>query len=247
MESTTVKLAPPLKDLVQHILAHHNEVRIRLGRYEADLEALKLLLLATKHAQSVVTIAYSDTSFEPSGSVLARACLEVGARALWLLSPDDPFEREARWITHALNEADARRRIERFLGDGQEGGKIVENFALAVKDRLPSGYEPPKNLPNIRNMLESLGLGEKYLVYIRSSQYSHGTGYGTGVFQQHLGTEKKLGDFEDPTFWELDIATCWWFVCQPALRLSEISGLPNILAPIYVQEQYVSAQRSNEQ
>jgi hypothetical protein len=246
LKFSALKLAPPLNELLQHILAHHDEVGLRLGKYEADMEAYKLLLLATKHAKSVITLAYSETGFEPSGSVLARACQEAGTRALWLLSPNDPFERESRWITHIISEADARRRIEEMMGRGNEGSQSVRSFASAVKDKLPNGYEPPKKLPNIRAMLESIGHVEKYLVYIRSSQFSHGTSYGTGVFQKNLGTEKQIGNFEEVEFWELTIGTCWWFVILPAIRLSELAGLPNILAPVNIQEQYVLAQRSNK-
>lgn len=238
-------LARPLNELINYILVHHQEIGGRLGRYEADVEAYKLLLLATKHARSVITLAYSEIGFEPSGSVLARACQEAGVRALWLLFPDDPFTRESRWITHLLNEADVHRRIEEFLKNGNERSQAVKEFALDVKDKLPMGYEPPKKLPNIRAMLESIGHAEKYLLYIRSSQYAHGTSYGTGVFQKGLGTEKSIGDFEETEFWELTLGTCWWYVVNPAIRLSAICGMPNFLAPIEIQERYVSAQRSN--
>mgnify|MGYP006953974243 CR=1 FL=1 len=131
------------------------------------------------------------------------------------------------------------------MDNGTEGSQEVKNFALAVKDKLPDGYEPPKKLPNIRAMLKSLGHEEKYLLYIRSSQYSHGTSYGTGVFQKHLGTEKQIGNYEKVEFWELTLGTCWWFVILPAIRLSELCGLPNYLAPIEIQERYVIAQRGN--
>src|SRR5947208_171125 len=75
-----------------------------LGEYESDVEALNLFYLVIRHIESVCTLAKRDLVTLPSAQVVSRAALETTIKILWLLKPDDVFEREARWLAHLISE-----------------------------------------------------------------------------------------------------------------------------------------------
>lgn len=107
-----IRLAEPLRDLGEIARRKEERVRRNFGRWEADVEAFNLLLLTATHAIALSTLARSSLSLLPAANSVARAAMEAGARAMWLLKPDDPYAREGRWLAHLDGDSNARKRLE---------------------------------------------------------------------------------------------------------------------------------------
>jgi hypothetical protein len=97
-------------------------------------------------------------------------------------------------------------------GYGQNERKIAEEireFRERVTTKLPRGYTALRQLPNLYQMLESLGEARKYSAYIVGCQYAHGTHHATRLFRKLLGSLKEVGEFISPKDWWACFALCW--------------------------------------
>jgi len=92
-----------------------------LGRWEADIEANNLFNLAIRHIESIVELARRDLVLLPSANVLARAVFETSVKAAWMVQPDDPFQRELRWLAHLQEEV---RMHDRLVSRGVRFGSV---------------------------------------------------------------------------------------------------------------------------
>src|SRR5690242_19547695 len=66
--------------------------------FEAPRHGWTLSNLALRHAEATLVLAKTDMALAPTGWVAARAATETAAKCLWLLQPEDEWQREARWI-----------------------------------------------------------------------------------------------------------------------------------------------------
>lgn len=73
---------------------------------EAEIVALGLTRLATVHARGVIALGKASTWLLAPAWAAARAACDAGARAGWLMQPQDVFEREWRWLQ--MHAAEAR-------------------------------------------------------------------------------------------------------------------------------------------
>jgi hypothetical protein len=187
-----------------------------IGHYEADVECLNLLKLIVRHVESVTVLALRDLVLLPSAMGIARAAYETTIKLLWMAAPDEPFEREIRWLAHLQSEEDYYLKIASQLtklghGDAeQKTGETIRRFRNDVAAKLHAGYTPLKQLPNLYQMLESLGEERKYLMYITGCQFAHGTHYATGLYRKHLGTEKVLGEHIAEKDWAACFSMTWY-------------------------------------
>lgn len=231
-----------IEKLARQVLASEPTFRPGMGRWEADVEAYNLLLLAARHGLSVAMLLAQQKELYTSATVLSRACMEAGAKAIWLVQPDDPYERECRWLAHLAGEINTRKRLGDVMPSELKVAEQIAEFRDGVAAALPDGYIVPKGVPKVKNLLEIIDLPEKYLLYINSSQYSHGTHYAGGAFRTGLGTQKLLTNVVRDVDCFLPLATCWHFVALPALRLCDIYGVDTeIVVPQSLQQDYVSA------
>lgn len=239
-----LNLAEPIQELGDVIRGHSSDVQSQIGTWESDVEAFNLILLAATHAIAAGDLARSSVSLLAPARALARAAMEAGARALWLLSPEEPFAREARWLAHLDGEIRIAKRLEEFLGqEAFAGSTVVQEFSDAVRAKLPPDVVVPARVPNFKELLRAIGAPEKYPVYAYLSQTSHATHNGTQVFHKHLGTFKQLGDFATADDWWLPLSTIWWFLATPALAFSDRCGIASpTLAPLPLQQSFVKAQ-----
>jgi len=202
----------------------------QIGRYEADVECFNLLRLIIRHVESVVTLASRDLVLLPSAMVVARAAYEATIKLLWMAAPDEPFEREVRWLAHLQTEEDYYMKMaSRFAQFGrgeaeQKTAKTIRQFRTGVAVRLPQGHAPLKQLPNLYQMLESLGEERKYLVYMLGCQFAHGTHHATGIYRRHLGTEKVLGEHIVPRDWGPCLSMSWYSLHASGERMLVRAG-----------------------
>jgi hypothetical protein len=67
-------------------------------RHEADTAAMSLVILSAKNAWAIHELGMVSPTYYCACAGCARSAFELGAVASWLLVPDDPFEREGRWL-----------------------------------------------------------------------------------------------------------------------------------------------------
>lgn len=238
-----LRMVEPIRKLGELTRNHELQIRRQMGRWESEVEAFNLILLTATHAVAVSALARSSTSFLPPAMSIVRAAMEAGARAMWLLAPDDPFEREGRWLVHLEGEQSLRKRIGAALGVPDDSPTVLE-FMAAVQAKLPRGAVIPRRVPKFDALLKEIGTPEKYIVYTLLSQTAHATHHGAGAFRRHLGTKKEFGQFVSVDDWWLPLSTLWWFLAMPLSGLANCCNIsdPELL-PLTIQEQFVSAQR----
>lgn len=225
-------IAPPTPavlrvcDALDEAIGAYLEARSHLasGTYEADVEALLIFNLALRQVEAVTTLARRDLVLLPAAYSVARAALECGVRAAWLVDDADPFRREARWLAHMDGEISAlRRAAERLEGAGEdvaarrEQARTMQGFrddiAAALSDR---GVDLLKQTPNFAAMLSSIGGDHLYARYIEASQYTHGGHQATWLYRGGgLGVHKEIGERIVPEQWILPLRMCWLALGHP--------------------------------
>lgn len=202
-------------------------------RYEAVVEAMLTVRLIIRYVEGVASVARNGVVMYPTAMVLARAAFESALRTLWMLEPDNEFDRERRYLarleeTERLNEDAARAYTD--LGADEAAARhagvaeAFRQFREAVVGKLPDAI-PPQRLPNLRAMLAESGYSSRYLLYRFASQFAHGTMYATGVYRRHLGTAKEFGEYIEPRMWAEPLQIAWWTLHAPAERLLEVNGI----------------------
>jgi hypothetical protein len=207
----------------------------QVGKYEAELEAHKLLALAIRNLEAVFQIARADLVLLPSALVLSRSTFEISTRALWLMQPSDPMQREARWVAHLRDEVQYYERlVKRYEHVGADPAiplhrrSQLHEFVESVAALLPAGCTPPSRIPKFDVMLEALGVPSAYPIYAILSQYTHGTHFATWLYRRNLGTKMLSGEFTAPHQWYVPLTASWWAFQAVSARLVEVvTGRPS--------------------
>src|SRR4051794_22976285 len=110
-----VAAADALYESVGRFFAARMAGRAELTKYESHTEAYNLLSLAGRHIEALAELARRDMVLLPAANSLARAVLEAAVRAIWLLQPDDVFEREGRYLSHLQEEEHVLRRQSNLI------------------------------------------------------------------------------------------------------------------------------------
>jgi hypothetical protein len=159
-----------------------------------------------------------------------------------MVQPDDPFERELRWIVHLQEEVRMHDRIanhvEKFGGNPQgfkEMGDLLRKFQKGVASALPSGYRELRGNPKVEEMLASVGQAQMYHVYTVLSAHVHGNHSSTWLYRRNIGTKKEIGELIDPTMWHLPLWTSW--KCLQLLGQSILDSIDSRTVP------FISSQR----
>jgi hypothetical protein len=161
--------------------------------------------------------------------VLARAAYEGGIRVLWMLEPDDPFDREGRWPANVQQTARFHEKLalefeslafeDHVVEDRREAAAAIRAFAEGVTGKLPEGIEPTPTVPPLRAMVRELAMPERYVAYRLGSQFTHVGGYAVGIYRRNLGTAVEVGEFLEPDQWIAPLHMTWWSLWMPAARL----------------------------
>jgi hypothetical protein len=202
--------------------------------YEADVEANLMIHLTIRDAEGVAMLAREGTPMYPAAMVLARAAYEGALRTMWMLSPDDSFEREARYLvmlkeTERLAEVAAQEFAELSADDAAVQGHLtiaqaIRGFREGVASKLPRSVTPIERVPSLREIIAESGYGARYLLYKFGCQYVHSTNYATGIYRKNLGDAMEIGEFIDAQMWAEPLQITWWSLQAPTARLLEIAG-----------------------
>ncbi len=188
-----------------------------IGRFESNVEAYTLLKLMTRHAEALVEIARNDLVLIPAAMVLARACFEASVRTRWMLRPEDPFEREVRWLLHLRTARDHCRKLEQnphvpsnLQQEYGARGTSYEDFKAEVERLLSEdGYPTPARIPSAWDMVKDIGQPSLYVFYVLLSAYTHSNFEAGSLYRKNLGCGKELGEFIGPADWRLPFEVVW--------------------------------------
>jgi len=218
-----------LEDAIERLIGAWAGCRT-LGEYEAEVEAFNLLKLIIRHVESVVALSARDLVLLPSAMVVARAAYEATVRLLWMVDPDDPFQREVRWLAHLQTEEryymNMAKQLARF-GSGEAERKravAIGQIRSEIENKLPEGHVTLKQLPNLYQMLESLGEARKYMMYVIASQFAHATHEAVGLYRKNLGTARVIGEYIAPEDWAICFAMSWYSLHASGERFLERAG-----------------------
>ena len=186
----------------------------QLGEFESDIEAMKLLTLVVRDIEAIIELAKIDLVLVSAANILARAAFEIAVKAAWMVTPDDPFEREVRWLAHLQEEERMHERIAgrvaQFGGNPasfQQQRDNIRAFRTGVIDVLPPGYTPLPGNPSVEQMLGDIGQKRVYSIYTLLAAYVHGSHSATSLYRRNLGTFKEHGEFVDAESWYLALWT----------------------------------------
>jgi hypothetical protein len=204
-----------IEDGVGHFLEARDTIPA-LGRYESDDEAVLLFNLVLRDIEAIVTLARTDLVLLPAANVLARAVFEIALKAAWIVQPDDPFEREVRWLAHLAEEE----RLLKAVSDSatknrgnpaifQEKEAQIRDFRTGVARALPAGYSQLHGNPSVEKMLQDFGHQRTYTQYRLLAQYVHGGHSATWLYRRNLGNLKEPGEFISPSGWQAPFDMAW--------------------------------------
>lgn len=242
------KLCDCVDKLIEAYSSGFERGKIRLGRYESEVEAYTLQKLVVRQAEATILMARHDLVLLPSAHVTARSCFETHIRIKWMLHPIDPYEREIRWVSHLRTGAEQWGKFERnpIVGDfwRSKFGKqkqALDNFAQEISDLLSKdGYPNPEKLPNLWEMLKELGQPELYMFYVWMSAFAHSNFEAATIYRKNLGCGKELGEFIDAKDWALPLEIVWKSLFESSRRILELVETPDdsfAAAPLAVEFQ----------
>lgn len=217
------------------IIQYLGEVsKLRVGTYEADVEALLMFKLGVRQVQGVLVLARQSIALVPAAFHLARAAFECCARAAWLVNEDKPLLREARFIAHLNGEISAlKRSSDRLAIHGVDvqlpraRAATLEEFSKGLSEKLHErGFTSVAQLPNFEQLVTSIGGNHLYATYIEASQYSHGGHAATWLYRRSgLGTGKQIEDSVSCWHWVTPLRMCWLALGHPGdILISRIAS-----------------------
>jgi hypothetical protein len=219
--------------------------RSNLGRYEADVAAMSLAMLSAKNGWAVHDLGTVSPTYYSACAGCARTAFELGAVASWLLVPDDPFEREGRWLGWLkANERFYAKLSSDLSSISPEVAEAMSRTAIhhskwrsAIEAKLPHGKLTER--PAIPEILMELGFPQLYIAYRGMSQVIHAEPDSTALVHKVKYEPKNpsttesifeaanqthyFGYFTDESSWVIPIKMAAWGL---------MSALPRLLSRI---------------
>lgn len=216
-----------LQQLIHHFL--NPPVPHDLGEYEFKIESFNLIALIIRDVESITVLGKHDLVLLPSAMNLARSILEKSVKILWMLEPEEPFNREVRWLAQLQTEENYYDRISRRMNelgiDNQHAinnRDVISEFRIGVTERLPEPYKPLERLPDLSKMMAEVGEADKYPTYMFLSQYMHGTHVATGTYRRGLGIYKELGEYTSPEDWTIILDVCKYCLVRTFVKFIQV-------------------------
>jgi len=209
-----------IADSIERAISRFLEARETIsppGKYESDWEAILLFNLVIRDTEAILTLARTDLVLLSAANVIARSVFEIALKAAWIVQPDDPFDREVRWLAHLAEEERMLKAISESAakrgGDPasfEQKHRQIRDFRMGVARALPTGYSELPGNPSVEQMLENLGQKQTYALYRVLAQHVHGGHASTWLYRRNLGTLKQLGEFISPVDWQAPLHMAWY-------------------------------------
>jgi hypothetical protein len=202
-----------------------------MGRFESDDEAHLLIGLLIRHVEGVISLARHDLVLLPPAMAVARAAFETSVRVLWMLDPEDPFERQVRWLVgleeyerYYDNLAKEYDKLGVESADTRGLHRLIQDFRLNVQQVLPSEYKLLPGLPNYRQILDAIGHVNGYAWYIVASNHTHPTQVATSLYRRDFGASKEFGEFIQASDWYPVMLLCAFALHTTGAKFIERCG-----------------------
>lgn len=187
------------------------------AEWEAPLEAWAISNLMIRNIEAAAILARHDEVLAPAAWANARSVFDAATRILWLLTPDDRFEAEARWITLLVEQERFHLRMAAVLehdgaqeaSDHRHRASRVRSFHEGVAARLPATHAVRRRTPPTDQLLRELGVAGMYRLYIEGSQYMHATMAATSMYIDRNEAGRKPTESLTALDWILPLRTCW--------------------------------------
>jgi hypothetical protein len=193
------------------------------SEFEAPRHGWTLSNLALRHAEATLALAKTDMVLAPTAWVTARAALESAAKCLWLLQPDDVWQREARFVAFLTEGIRIKREETEGLPHIVAQSASIEEFRDGVSAKLIEKGIPVQKMDTMKNILlaEDVGLAQ---FYVLASQYTHALELGTRSYRKDLGTKAVYGEFVEAKDWIQPVWMAYSSFRVTALRLIDLKG-----------------------
>lgn len=227
---TILQVADTLEEVIARLINACATIPRASTWYEADVEARKMIIYIIRNVESVITLAQRDLVLLPGALSISRTAYEASLKSQWLLDPTDPFDREVRWLSLLKKEEDEYSRAVKELR--KVGGDVIHyqgiytatnQMRLAIEKELPSKYKTI-GLPNLRDMVKSLGEDRKYLAYQYLCPFTHVSSSATRLYSKNMGSMMELGEYVKAEDWYTPLLTCWYSLYAPGYKLLERLG-----------------------
>lgn len=188
------------------------------GCWGAPMRASALLEMMGRHIEAIARLASLHAGFASPAQSLARAAVEQGLRAAWLLDPPDPVDREQRWLALERESARLFRDVDPTENARAAQERVEELDAIAEA----IGREPVPGTPSAQHLAETFSGGPGlYRLYRWLSQPVHGTAVGAGTFdydaRQEWNRRGGVGEWVEAEFWAMPLIATW-DASEPAMR-----------------------------
>jgi hypothetical protein len=236
-----------------------------LGRYEADTTAMCLTRLVVRHASAVHDLCERGIENYASAAACARCAFETGATAAWLTIPEDPFDREGRWVGYFKSHERFYRKLAADFNPfapeiAAELQRTADHHAAwksAIENKLPSTAKVVVK-PALPEILRELGFLKLYVAYrgisqvvhaepesidlIRRVEYIPADPDEAGDIFRTAGQLTRFGNFVNDKMWAVLIRMSTWGIMISLPRLltrveanCETDSLFSIQRELYVQ------------
>jgi len=241
---TSIGVSREIEDRFRSVISHLDDVTqryriarqsiVELGRYEADLAAIKLMQATWLHINalsSVAEIPYTG-SHSISAWVLLRAAFEAGLTAWWLVAPENWIEREARWLQWIKREEIHRDKLSKssnvfgadfvtqLEGERDRLAKrrqdisnlLLDNVAPDQRPKVERQLRPPT--VSMEQIIRETGLPSRYyIVYRVSSHYTHSGPSTSNTLLQFANDENTQTSI--PCDWSEMFCAASWLMTDP--------------------------------
>lgn len=189
--------------------------------WEALRYAVTMSNHALRNAEATLVLARNDMTLLSSAWATARVATESTLKMLWLLEPDNVWERESRWV--ACMDEGARGGAKGLLKSRPGGARWTEQlarFSTEIKQRLPKGTTVPGKPGN--DVLARQHGPELEVMYVEASQFIHATYYGMQQWQKNLGDAAVFEETVRPIDWLTPLVMSWLAFREGAVTLAEV-------------------------
>lgn len=225
-----------------------HDLRLSVGRCEADTAAMRLMQNIYVHVNSVshlAAIPYTGSSLV-SAWVLLRAAFEIAVVATWLVEDADWKECEARWLGWMTKEEELWNGIARDLeprtqdaaARARESSLMLRKRREAIAAKLPKDSRTKR--PSMPEMMREIGLETaRYVVYRLGSHIVHAGPSCTEWSVKETDKGWGFGEVVKPSQWRDPFCMAGWCVARPGALVLDRHN-----APVQIVTRLIDAQKA---
>ncbi|HEY9748053.1 MAG TPA: DUF5677 domain-containing protein [Allocoleopsis sp.] len=217
------KVLKLIEELLSRLQSESSKIQFS-GQYQSDITIANFLKLLTRNVESILCLAWHDLFLLPSALVLSRSVLETAANTLWLMQPEDVFDREMRLVALLSDEEKQRETyINNLITLKVENSEIeeaksqkqdIQEYRDSIVSRIPNNYAEIKKPQRIESLLDSLNLKNIYPTYRILCSPTHANHSSTWMYKRSLDQGDEFGERIEPRDWHTPLFICCWALAK---------------------------------